>query len=143
MPPPSYLQAAVRCAPVARKGAGAADEWRPAVLGFKRLSSSEHKRSEGVRMTIDADGGCCAERPPRTEVTADSAASCCRAAFLHLMAVARRRGDVTYLKATCRQPALVPPNSYCRGVPSPHVHSRPFERPFDRPSGQVDGEGID
>ena len=34
---------------------------------------------------------------------------------VHVMAVARRHGDVSYLRATRRQPALVLKNSYCRG----------------------------
>ena len=83
MPPPSYLHAAVCCAPVAPapspvnartktcceltgKGTGASDEWRRAVLDCRRLSISKHKRSEGVWTTIDADGDRSARQSPRT-----------------------------------------------------------------------------
>ena len=81
----------------------------------KAEQQREHKRLEGVRTTINADARRFTERPMRTAITADGVASRCRASLLHLVAVARRRGDVTCPKATRRQPALVLPNSYCIG----------------------------
>ena len=87
------------------------------MLGFRRLSSSANTNGQKgcgrrvvQRRTL---------RRATAAHAADGAASRCRAALLCLVAVARRRGDIACLKATCRQPALVPPNSYCRdGLPA-------------------------
>ena len=82
-------------------------------VGLPKAEHQRHKRLEGVRATIDVDGGYCAEQPPRTAVSVDGAALRFRAAFLHLMTMARRHGNVACLKATCRQLALASSNSYC------------------------------
>ena len=84
-------------------------------------------------MTIDADNGRCAKRPPCTAIAADSAAARFRAALLHRMALATRLGDVAYLRASgasrrwCRRTATV------EAASQPMRSSRSFRTPFRPP----------